>query len=329
VKKFSMLSRLTLIVAIFFSPLCFFGPLALAKISTNVDEKVVQSRKVQFIRNIYAIDKEGQPVRKGTPSGIAVDQQGKLFIIFPYLGEVQVFDADGKFLYRFGKKGSEEGEFWLPSSIEIAGDGMVFILDAHLKKVMAFSNKGEFQYEFRFTKRRRPGDNSAMRCSSIGLDRGNKLLYLSDSANSNIKMYDFKGKFLGIFPLAEKLSIPGKLYFDSRGNIYILDIINGKVHIYNTKKEFLFSFGRYGERVGNLVRPIAICLNPKGNIYVLDRMLSVIQVFYPDGKVCGVIKDTEIQDGLGAASPSDMVINDQGRIFVACQAFHCIKILQD
>jgi len=289
----------------------------------------VEGRKVQLIRNIYAVDKEGQPVLKSMPGCIALDQEGKLFVIFHYLAEVQVFDGDGKFLYRFGKKGSKEGEFWLPSSIEIAGNGMVFILDAKLKKVMAFSNKGEFQYEFRFIKRRRPGDNYAMCCSSIGLDQENKVLYLHDGANSNIKMYDFKGRSLGLFPLAEKLSIPGKTYFDSKGNIYILDSINGKVHVYNAKKEFLFSFGKYGDRLGNLVRPIAICLNPEGNICVLDRVLSVIQVFYPDGKVCGVIKDTETRDGLGAVSPSDMVIDDQGRIFIACQALHCIKVLKD
>lgn len=325
-KKFSIF---LLIIATFLGPLCFFGHSALAKILSKAEEKVVQGRKVQFIRNIYAVDKEGQPDKKGLPKGIAVDGEGKLFVIFINRYEVQVFDADGKFLYRFGKKGSKEGAFLSPISIEVADNGMVFVLDGAKKKILAFSNKGEFQYEFSFMNRRRsPADKHTMRCTKIGMDRQNGILYLPDNANDNIKLFDLKGKSLGLYPLKKKF-VPSKPYFDSRGNAYFPDMSNGKVHIYNAKKEFLYSFGSLGDRLGNFARPIAVCVNPQSNIYVLDRLLSVIQILYPDGRVLGVIKDTEYPDGLKSIEPFDMVMDYAGTLYVSSQSFHCIKVLKD
>ena len=70
-------------------------------------------------------------------------------------------------------------------------------------------------------------------------------------------------------------------------------------------------------------------MNPEGNIYVLDRLLSVIQVFDPKGQVLGVIKDTEVAEGLRQTEPFDMVMDTRGILYVSSQAFQCIKVLKD
>jgi hypothetical protein len=298
------------------------------------DSDIAVGRKVLCLRTIYGVDEKGNSTLKdGLPKGIALDSDGKLFAIFLDRTEVQVFSPQGTFLYRFGKKGSEPGAFLLPLSIEVADNGLVLVLDPELKKVLAFSNSGKFQYEFSFSAVKVPKDKEPMRCTKMGLDHQNNVLYLSDSANADIKLFNLKGNFLGLFPMGVKKAnpwaVPGKTSFDSQGRIYIIDSINGWVQVYNDRKEFLLSFGELGDRLGNFARPIAVSVNSKGDIYVLDRLLSVIQVFDSRGQVVGVIKDTDKTDGLHSTEPFDMTMDQQGVIYVGLQGLHCIKVLRD
>jgi len=298
------------------------------------DDTVAVGRKVHCLRTIYGVDDQGRPtLNDGLPKGIALDEKGNLFVIFLDRTEVQVFSPDGAFLYRFGKKGKGEGAFLLPMSIEVADNGTVLVLDPELAKVLAFSNSGKFQYEFRFSGVKGPKDKQPPRCIKMSLDHRNNTLYLSDSANANIKLFGLKGNFLGLFPLdakkAKPLAVPGKTAFDSKGNIYILDSVNGWVQVYNDRKEFQFSFGELGNRLGNFARPIAVSVNSEGDIYVLDRLLSVIQIFDSRGQVMGVIKDTDKIDGLNSTEPFDMTMDSQGVIYVGLQGLHCIKVLKD
>lgn len=302
--------------------------------SVKVDNDIAVGRKVQCLRTIYGVDNEGNPtLNDGLPKGIALDGEGKLFAIFLDRTEVQVFSPQGTFLYRFGKKGKGEGAFLLPMSIEVADSGMVLVLDPELKKVLAFSNTGKFHYEFSFSEAKGPKDKETVLCTKMGLDRRNNVLYLSDSANANIKLFNLKRNFLGLFPLdvkqAKPLAVPGKTAFDSHGNIYIMDSINGWVQVYNDKKEFQFSFGELGDRLGNFARPIAVSVNNKGDIYVLDRLLSVIQIFDSRGQVVGIIKDTDRTDGMNSTEPFDMTMDYQGVIYVGLQGLHCIKVLRE
>lgn len=311
----------------------FLIPQALAQNTpAAADNEVAVGRKVRCLGTIYGVDDQGNPdLKDSLPKGIALDKDGKIFAIFLDRTEVQVFNAQGKFLYRFGKKGTGEGAFLLPMSIEVAGNGTVLVLDPELKKVLAFSNKGEFQSEFSFAEITGPHDKQPVRCTKMGLDRRNGVLYLSDSSNANIKLFNLQGDFLGLFPLdkAKAVAAPGKPSFDSQGRIYVIDSINGWVQVYSSQNKLLLSFGEFGARLGNFARPVAVSVNSQGNIYVLDRLLSVIQIFDSGGQVIGLIKDTDIPDGLNSSEPFDMVMDAQGAVYVSLQGLHCIKVLKE
>ncbi len=53
---------------------------------------------------------------------VAVDDQGRFFVLESRSAEVRVFDRDGGFLYKFGQPGQGPGDFQGPFGLAIAGD---------------------------------------------------------------------------------------------------------------------------------------------------------------------------------------------------------------
>jgi DNA-binding beta-propeller fold protein YncE len=69
-----------------------------------------------------------------TPSGIAVDRQGRIYVADTDNDRIQVFDASGKWLRSFGEKGVGPREFKSPGGIAVAG-GLVYIADTGNSRV--------------------------------------------------------------------------------------------------------------------------------------------------------------------------------------------------
>ncbi len=64
------------------------------------------------------------------PWGIAIDSNNKIYVVDALRRDIQVFDSDGNFFYRFGGEGEEEGMFLDPGWIAIDRDNNIFVLDA-------------------------------------------------------------------------------------------------------------------------------------------------------------------------------------------------------
>lgn len=73
---------------------------------------------------------------------LAVDGLGNVFVLGAFNRAVFVFDANGKFLNRFGKDGDEPGQFRAPLAIEVDNKGRVFVSD--IKGIQVFSNDGRY-----------------------------------------------------------------------------------------------------------------------------------------------------------------------------------------
>jgi DNA-binding beta-propeller fold protein YncE len=102
------------------------------------------------------------------PSGVAVDDAGKVYIADPHNNRVDVFSVAGTFLYAFGKKvnpgegsadlctsecqaGEESGTaggMSFPYGVTIAPDGHLLVTELNNSRVDAFTAEGEFLYAF-------------------------------------------------------------------------------------------------------------------------------------------------------------------------------------
>ena len=77
------------------------------------------------------------------PTNAAVDADGNLYVADTLNNRVEVFDADGKFSYEFGKAGDGPGYFARPKGIAIDADGHVWVADAMQDRVQVFTKEGQ------------------------------------------------------------------------------------------------------------------------------------------------------------------------------------------
>lgn len=68
---------------------------------------------------------------------------------------------------------------------------------------------------------------------------------------------------------------------DKNGIVTVIERLNGKVYQYDQDGRMLVAFGGQGEKKGTFQSPIAIDVDSKGNLYILDQNSNSIQIFEP------------------------------------------------
>lgn len=83
--------------------------------------------------------KLGQFIR---PIGIAVDQQGFIYVMDVIKCQLQKFDRTGKFVMAFGQFGDNVGALARPKQIAVDKDGYIYVVDAAFQNVQIFDPRG-------------------------------------------------------------------------------------------------------------------------------------------------------------------------------------------
>ena len=73
-------------------------------------------------------------------SGIDYYEKNNLvFVVDKLLTNVQIFDQNGKFLFKFGSKGTENGQFKRPEDLAIDPQGRIYVCDTGNSRIQVFS----------------------------------------------------------------------------------------------------------------------------------------------------------------------------------------------
>lgn len=78
----------------------------------------------------------------GKMYSIGVNQDGIMYALDIIAGEVEVYDINGRFLKKFGKKGQGPGEFTHPWYLSISAENEIFILDKSTRSIHVFDSEG-------------------------------------------------------------------------------------------------------------------------------------------------------------------------------------------
>ncbi len=114
-------------------------------------------------------------------------------------------------------------------------------------------------------------------------------VFVADTGNSRIKIFDADGKPLGFF--GSKGSRPGQLSYPESvavgadGRVYVADTGNHRVQVFTQDGIFLFGFGQKGKEPGEMKDPTRIAVDAGDFVYVLDSGNERLLKFGPDTRL--------------------------------------------
>lgn len=81
-------------------------------------------------------------------TSISISTQVLLLLYYNCIGIRQIFDSQGKFLFKFGRHGSALGQFDRPAGICVAPSGNIVVVDKDNHRVQIFQADGTFVRAF-------------------------------------------------------------------------------------------------------------------------------------------------------------------------------------
>jgi DNA-binding beta-propeller fold protein YncE len=261
------------------------------------------------------------------PRGLAVDQQGWLYVADSGNCRIQVFDSLGKFLFAFSSFGWEEDKFLYPTDCAIDEGLAVYVVDSDKSVVKAFSLQGMYQGTFGFASLGGIGKSESAFKNPTGcaVGRDGELL-VADTGNHLIHIIDRLGGWvsdLGGFGSGEGFfNRPEDVAVTSGGDILVADTGNNCIQRFDSQGNYLSSFGVNAEGY-QLRSPCQIATNANGLIAIVDRIKSL--VLLTDENFVPIMTIDAGKYG-GLASPEGVAIAGDNTIYISDTLNHRILI---
>jgi DNA-binding beta-propeller fold protein YncE len=229
--------------------------------------------------------------------------------------QVQVFDTSGTPIFKFGKEGTDKGQFKFPYGIAGDKDGNIYVADLYNDKISIFTSKGNFIKYFEVANKaddfKGPG----------GLRIYDNKLYVTDIPKNKVSIFDLNGKKLLDITTAtakdDTLNAPNAVTIDSDNNIYVSDTGNQRLVVYDKNGKFIriINGSPDGKGASKLVNPRGIGVESNGTLLMVDNMTHYVYGFDKNGKQVfqfGGIGSDKGQFYL----PNGLFVDDKGEIFI-------------
>lgn len=174
------------------------------------------------------------------------------------------------------------------------------------------------------------GQGILKRPTGIAFDAQGGRLYVADTRDHNIKVFDTEGKYIeSIGRRGEEVgefNFPTHLSF-RHNRLYITDAMNARIQIMNASGDFISSFGRRGLFIGNIPHPKGVGVDGDGNIYVSESYYDTLLVYNPDGRL--LLPISGLPEGGGSFYlPAGVWSDNHNRIYLADMFNGRVMVLQ-
>lgn len=166
------------------------------------------------------------------------------------------------------------------------------------------------------------GTGSLRKPINIAVDpAGNK--YITDLGRHQVVAFDKDDNYLRAYEPKGEFKPAGVAVIGDR--LYVSDTKQMQIDVFDVRSgKHLLTFGRRGEKDGEMLHPTNLAAAPNGNLYVTDTNNFRVQEFTPDGKFVRVLGG--VGTGLGRfARPKGLAVDREGRIYVADAAFENVQ----
>lgn len=241
---------------------------------------------------------------------------GRIYISDTNNARVQVFDNAGAFLFTFGERGREAGQFLYPYGIAGDRNGNVYVSELYLSRIQVYDADGKYLRDFAADLVEKgilhaPGD-----ITIIG-----DTMYVTDLSKdySKVLLIDLKTEqLIKQVGLRYDLQAPNGVAVDEAGFIYVVDTGRQRVVIYNPDGNpvRVINGTPNGHGIGSvLMNPRGIGLDRAGNIYVVSNMTHTVYVFNREGRQIHAFGG-QGDGNTNFMFPNGLHIDSTGRIFI-------------
>lgn len=177
----------------------------------------------QLLRTIGEVNVPGNDERHfRSPDDIVWASNGHYYVADAGNGRIIHFDANGKFVGQWGKKGKGPGEFSAAHSLTIDKQDRIYVGDRGNKRIQVFAPDGKFLAEWNGF-----GNSFGMAIVNKGREMLSSegdihKMYLLDAAN---------GKILAEWGDKEAFQLPHLMAVDKKGRVYLTEVNGGRVQI--------------------------------------------------------------------------------------------------
>lgn len=279
--------------------------------------KPVTAKETQGFTFLFQIFGPSTKDRFKTPTDVAVDKEGNIYVTDTLNDRVAIFDEDGKYLKVF-KTGVKR-----PLGIDVGPDGKVYVVSKRQDMVVVFDSKGKLVKHYKaFIPLDVAVEGKRVYITTIGpivsfdiasgedrrligwhgreaedfawpngIAARDGKLYVADTNNLRLKVLKTNGKIewiIGNPPTQAKFTqeegrsfgVPSGVALDEKGNIFLIDGFRDRIYLYSKDKKQLASWGgERGDAEGQLDHPSGIAYGGDGVIYVVDKFNNRVQAF--------------------------------------------------
>ena len=264
-----------------------------------------------------------------SPRGIAIAQDGTLFIADSLNHRIQHLNPDGSFINSWGGFADSSvgtapgGKFNEPWGIAIGPDGSVFVTDTWNHRIQKFDQEGNFLLQWGyFGTAENPDGFWGPR--GIAVDQDGRV-FITDTGNKRVAVFDSFGGFITQFGEAGfdigQFDEPVGITIGNDGDVYVADTWNQRIQVFRPNEDHtIYSpinsweiVGWFGQSLDN--KPF-LASDSDGNIYATDPEGYRILVFQPDGTfIRGWGDYSPNSDGFGL--PSAIAVDAENGVWVS------------
>ncbi len=244
-----------------------------------------------------------------TPSGVAVDASGNVFVADPANNAVQEIVAAGGYV-TVNTIGSG---FSAPNAVAVDASGNVFVADTGNSAVKEILAAGGYVTV-------NAVGSGFLNPSGVALDAAGNL-YVADTGNNSVEQVLAAGGYTTINFLGLNFAGPMGVAVDRDGNVFVADTINNQV------EEILAPAYTTQVTLGpGFVAPTGVAVDAGDNVYVADGASGALfELLAASGY--STVNSLAILNPAGAG-PQGVTVAANGKLYVADAANHLVESIQ-
>jgi sugar lactone lactonase YvrE len=219
-----------------------------------------------------------------TPYGLAEDSKGNIYIADGKVGAIFVFNTDTRDLQMI--KNGVHAHFGDIIGLAIDDADRLFVSDTKFHHILVFGKDRKLEGSI--------SQGGLVDPGGLAIDNENRFLYVADAALDQVFVYDAdKLTLIRKIGTAGKkhtltepgqFSVPTNVAVDADGNLYVTDMYNNRVEVFDADGNFIRQWGKAGDRPGTFSRPKGIAIDADGHVWVADAVQDILQCYTADGQ---------------------------------------------